>query len=278
MKSDPWLQGVIDLHVHASPDIRPRLLDCIEAATLAKEAGMRAIVLKNHVIPTVDQAALASQVVRGIDVFGGIVLNREVGGFNTHAVRAAFTLGAKIVWMPTTSSVLDSQAEGRRKGLSIVADGRSLDLIPEVEEILDLIAENNGILATGHLGAQETELLLEASVRKGIKKFLVNHPEEKSLGISLELRKRLVEGGAFLEYCFNYCTPRKMQLSIKEYAEVIRATGPDRLVLATDLGQLDNFSPIEGFRVFIRSLLSLGIPEGWIRRMTVDNPAYLLYG
>ena len=42
------LDGVIDIHAHADPDSLPRRIDAIDLAKLAKERGMRGMVLKNH--------------------------------------------------------------------------------------------------------------------------------------------------------------------------------------------------------------------------------------
>ena len=68
------LDGMIDLHVHTAPDTGPRLMDDVEAARAARDAGMRAIVLKNHEFQTAARAELASRAVPGIEVFGGIAL------------------------------------------------------------------------------------------------------------------------------------------------------------------------------------------------------------
>src|SRR5688572_9757772 len=76
------LAGAIDIHVHSSPDDRPRSLDAIEAATLARSRGMRAVVLKNHYESTAGLAYVVRKVVPGIEVFGGIDLNLTVGGIN----------------------------------------------------------------------------------------------------------------------------------------------------------------------------------------------------
>src|SRR5688500_3951630 len=77
--------GAIDLHVHANPDVFGRSLDDIDVARLAKAKGMRGIVLKNHVSETASRAALVMKVVPGLEVFGGIVLNKAVGGVNPDA-------------------------------------------------------------------------------------------------------------------------------------------------------------------------------------------------
>ena len=76
---DISLEGVVDLHVHAGPDSRPRSVSDLEAARGAKDAGMRAILLKNHFTMTADRAALAMEQVENLEIFGGVVLNRAVG-------------------------------------------------------------------------------------------------------------------------------------------------------------------------------------------------------
>src|SRR5919106_4006491 len=70
--------GVIDMHVHSHPDVFGRNMDDIDVAQLAKSKGMRGILLKNHVSETASRAALVMKVVPGIEVFGGIVLNKAV--------------------------------------------------------------------------------------------------------------------------------------------------------------------------------------------------------
>ncbi|WP_243014991.1 DUF6282 family protein, partial [Brevibacillus borstelensis] len=74
------LKGAIDIHVHSSPSIFPRSVNDLELAEQAKQAGMRAIVLKAHEESTVSRAKLVSKVVEGIEVYGSLVLNEYVGG------------------------------------------------------------------------------------------------------------------------------------------------------------------------------------------------------
>src|SRR3954454_15682782 len=80
------LAGVVDIHVHADPDSRPRSIDAIDLARIAKERGMRALVLKSHYEPTASMAYLVRKAVPGIEIFGGIDLNRSVGGLNPEAI------------------------------------------------------------------------------------------------------------------------------------------------------------------------------------------------
>ena len=99
--------GVIDFHVHSHPDVFGRNMDDIDIAQLAKARGMRGIVLKNHVSETASRAALVTKVVPGVEVFGGIVLNKAVGGVNPDAVEwmhRVYGGRGKVVWLPTFES------------------------------------------------------------------------------------------------------------------------------------------------------------------------------
>jgi hypothetical protein len=98
------LRAVIDLHIHAHPDSMPRSIDAVELARIADSLGIQAIVLKSHYEPTASLAWVVQKIVPGISVFGGIALNRTVGGINPEAVermtRMKGGLG-RMVWMPT---------------------------------------------------------------------------------------------------------------------------------------------------------------------------------
>jgi hypothetical protein len=72
----------------------------IDLALAAKQQGMRAILIKNHVVITADRAEIASAQA-DFPVFGAIALNLTVGGLNLEAVEVALKMGAKEVWMPT---------------------------------------------------------------------------------------------------------------------------------------------------------------------------------
>ncbi|MCK5553080.1 MAG: hypothetical protein KAJ09_08045, partial [Deltaproteobacteria bacterium] len=56
----------------------------------------------------------------------------------------------------------------------------------------------------------------------------------------------------------------------------IKRVGPESTILATDLGQVDNPSPIDGLRMFLDRLLQSGIPEKDLEVMVKKNPKHLL--
>ena len=55
------LSGGIDMHVHTAPDRIERWGTDPELARAATDAGMEAIVVKSHVVPTMDRAAVANE-------------------------------------------------------------------------------------------------------------------------------------------------------------------------------------------------------------------------
>ena len=52
--------------------------------------------------------------------------------------------------------------------------------------------------------------------------------------------------------------------------------GPERCILASDLGQADNPLPVDGLRSFLEGMQKHGFSALEIRRMAADNPALLL--
>src|ERR1051325_6329137 len=107
----PSLAGVIDIHAHVAPETSmlnfKRAWDAVEAAQIARIYGMRGIVLKEHNTETASWAYLVSQMVPGVEVYGGIVLNKAVGGINPVAVESmALTRGrlGRVVYMPTVDA------------------------------------------------------------------------------------------------------------------------------------------------------------------------------
>jgi len=147
--------GVIDMHVHPDPDVFGRSLTDNELATIARRKGMRGIVIKNHVVTTSDRAALVMQQVPGIEVWGGIVLNKSVGGVNPAAVEWMHRMSGgrgKVVWLPTFDSNMHIKTlvDKNQSGIVVATNGQ---VTPELEQVLKIIAREDLILATGHISA-----------------------------------------------------------------------------------------------------------------------------
>ncbi len=292
------LSGAIDLHIHASFENPPRRQNMVEVARDAAAAGMRAVVFKSKDTCTVDGARLAGSLVEGIGVYGGVTLDGAVGGLNPLAVHSALERGGKIVWMPSFDSawtISQAAAEGAKSGarayqkmldparrvagISIFQGGlEGAALLPEVREIIAMVAAKGAILDTSHLSVRESLVLVREAKKSGLERVLVTHVNSELIGASIGQQKALVAEGAFLMYAFAPCLPSPFRDAqpIRTVVEMIRQVGPERCVLATDLGRINYPSPVEGMRTFLAILLLAGIPEKDIERMVKLNPAYLL--
>lgn len=107
------LEGAIDLHVHANPDLYARPFDEIEIAQKARGAGYRGVLFKSHHTTNADRAYILNKLVDGVRVFGNITLNQTVGGINPQAVYAAAKLGVTEVKMPTVHAAHHIRIMGR---------------------------------------------------------------------------------------------------------------------------------------------------------------------
>src|SRR5215467_13451841 len=137
------LTGVIDIHVHADPDSIPRSIDAIDLARLAKQRGMRALVLKNHYESTASLAYIVRKEVPGIEIFGGIDLNLTVGGINPAAVeRMTMVKGGwgRVIWMRTFDA--ENQVRFSKENRPFVSVARGGHLLPEVQQVIALAAKH----------------------------------------------------------------------------------------------------------------------------------------
>jgi hypothetical protein len=262
----------------------------VEAAEGAKNMGLKAVVLKEHHGYTSDRMYFVRKLVSGIDVYGGVVLNNAVGGINPFAVEAAINLGAKIVWFPTLSAknhldqmggpAFGSSMQQKSKKKMVEKPITVLDekghLLPEVYDVIDLIAADDLMLATGHLSIPEVRPLIRAAKERGVKRLYLNHPEYIING-TIEEQKELAQMGVFIEHLAIFMYPMwPTKAGIDGIVQMIKSVGPERTVLATDLGQVHNPPPWEGLRMFIQVLLEKGIPKEHLKMMVQDNPFYLL--
>ena len=270
-QGDATLAGVIDFRTHSGPDSRPRSVTDIEIAQLAKRAGMRGLVFKNHYTMTADRAAIAMQVVDGIELFGGVALNRAVGGLNPEAVRqmTQFAGGrGKVVWLPTfDAEYWVTRGSSNGPFVSVVTDGQPA---PELAEIFQIIADNDLVLAMGHSSPEEVLLLLPEASRQGVRNILITHVLEQNP--SQTQIQRMVDHGVVMELVY----PGVRRFTIEDYVKVIRTIGARHFLISSDLGQYLNPLHTDGLRDFITALREQGISENDIDLMARVNPARLL--
>jgi len=280
--------GVIDMHVHSHPDVFGRSMDDIDVATLAKAKGMRGIVLKNHVVTTADRAALVMKVVPGIEVWGGIVLNKAVGGINPAAVEWMHRMyggRGKIVWLPTFDSDkhVKTLVNKDASGLVVAPNG---EVTPELEEVLKIIARENLVLATGHVHAEEVLAVTKKAKELGVKNILVTHGLTNIPGMTMEQAKEAAANVAMIEICYlqfltgpnaSYAWMKHWsEVSGRHVAEAVKQIGAKNIVLSTDLGQQGMMTHPDGIENMIAAVRAAGVSDADIDLMLRSNPAQLL--
>jgi hypothetical protein len=271
------LTGVIDIHVHSDPDSVPRSIDAIDLARLAKSRGMRALVLKNHYESTASLAYVVRKEVPGIEIFGGIDLNRTVGGVNPAAVeRMTMMKGGwgRVVWMPTFDA--ENQVRYSKEDRPFIRVSRNGELLPEVRDVIALIAKHHLVLATGHSSADEALLLVREARRQGVEHIVVTHAMLAPVLMTIPQMKEAAGLGAYIEFVYNALIGPNKSFTMQQYASAIRAVGINSSILSSDLGQAGNPLHPDGLAVFFAGLKQQGFTNGEIGRMSKTNPAKML--
>jgi len=290
-EADSLLVGAVDLHQHPGPSPFPRRMSILDAARDAAGAGFRAIVAKSHHHSMVtDILALRSAGLAElpIDVFGGIALNRTVGGLNPYAVELALRMGGRMVWFPTLSSAAHVQhhehhdtgfptsvVELRDQEILSILDENGA-VLPEVRDILSVIAAEEAVLTCGHLGVTESQALIDAALEAGIQRIVVNHPCFV-VGASVEQAAAWARQGVHIEHCaVMYFGIPERRRDLGELLTFIKAVGTSRTVISSDSGQKANPLPVTLYRRAVRALLDAGLSEPEIRSMVGSNAAQIL--
>lgn len=275
------MQGIIDMHIHAAPDVRARKLDDLELMEASVQRGVRAIVLKSHNVPTADRAYLVNRVAAEkypdvkFTAFGGLCLNRPVGGLNPDAVETSLKLGAKVIWLPTNTAENHYRKNGKdpSKGVVVTRDGKAVD---ELQDIFALVKQYNAVLATGHIGAEECFPVVEAARAAGVEKIVITHPEFWVVGMTPEQQADIVRKyDVLLESVYAQPVNGSYKINIPDNIAAMKAIGPERFVISTDSGQTVNPYWYESYTTYFKAVSEVFTSEQ-VRRMTHDNPAWLL--
>jgi hypothetical protein len=277
MAQDNPLKGVIDIHVHCAPDSMPRKIDAIDLARIAKERGMRGLVFKNHYEPTASLAYLVHKEVPGIEVFGGVDLNLSVGGMNPEAVEhmAATTGGyGRFVWMSTFDS--EAQVRYSKQNRPFVRISRNGELLPEVKQVIAVIAKDHLIMATGHPSAEEALMMIREARRQGVQKIVVTHAMIAPIHMTDAQMLEAAKMGAYIEFVYNGLIGSYKEFTFADYARAIRYVGVEHCILSSDMGQPANPIHPDGLLAFFKGLREQGFTEAEIARMSQEAPAHLL--
>ena len=151
-------------------------------------------------------------------------------------------------------------------------------LTAAAKAVIDIVADYDAVLATGHLSEAEIRAVVdyalgrghghlsEAEIRavvdyalgRGHGRIVVTHPEMQCPNLSIDTQIELARAGCLMEYCAVNCMPMFQSVTSDQMKEAIDAVGPENAVIATDSGQ--PFSPKlpDMFRSFAQVLYEKG--------------------
>jgi hypothetical protein len=271
------LNGAIDFHAHTGPDSMPRAVDSIDLARLAKAEGMRAIVIKNHYVPTASDAYLVRKIVPGIEVFGGIDLNLTVGGMNPAAVENMAKITGhygRIVWITSFDSC--AQVRAAKENRPCAAVSRDGKLLPETMRVIDVIAKYNLVMETGHNTPEECLMMIRYAKQVGVKHIVVTHAMMAPIHMSIPQMEEAASMGAYIEFVYNGLVGGYKEFEFADYARAIKAVGAEHCILGSDMGQITNPVHTEALKIYYAGLLKAGITQNELDLMSRRNPATLL--
>lgn len=215
--------------------------------------------------------------------------NRHNDGLNPHAVEVALELGAKVVWFPTIHSAchlrhfgaptytsLPTKLQSNRPVRPLTLFNDQGKIVPEVYEIVDLVAQKDAVLATGHLDSREAQALARTALERGVQRVLVTHPDFCTIRMPLEEQKQLCRLGAFVEKTALSHRPEWEGLPYDHFVAHLHALDPSRVVLTSDFGQLASGPPYPSFLEFLTGLLAAGVRESVLERVIRHTPQELL--
>jgi len=275
----PHLAGAIDVHVHADPcSLIPRAQSYTEVAIECANAGMRAVVRKDHSYSTVGEAVAiqrhvdhlveSGRLANRIEVYGGIPTRF---GRGPELVRDALRTGMlKEIWMNPVG------------GVPLVESTR---VYPEVLDLIKLAAErgiglnlgppNHSLAYAGIDDYDGLAPLVDAVAKIGCVACL-DHPLSS---YDVDEIDRLTPPGV---YAGLFCFPSLPSIikgplaDPQETLDLVRRIGAGRCIVASDVGTMLEPSTMESLRLMIRFLLGLGLPGPAVDQMLKVNPAKLI--
>ena len=108
-------------------------------------------------------------------------------------------------------------------------------------------------------------------------RLLLTHPQSGSVGATIDEQRTVVKHGGTIEHAFVGSMPMHQRTDPKRIVDAINAVGPEQCVMGSDAIEGWNPPAPELLRMFIGSMLALGLSEGAVHQMTHENPEHLFH-
>ena len=286
------IQGAIDMHVHANPDIslkHRQTKSNDEVIETCMKAGMKGLVLKTHGWPCLGLAHELNQKYENFTVYPSVSLNRVAGGPYPWVVEMAIQMGAKVIWLPTWSAKSDMAHTGfgtiakeylpltkeldEDKYYYLLEDNGQLK--KDIKTIIEMCAKNKIVICTGHISQKESIEVAKYANQIGYHKLVLTHPCSECSYNSFEQIQEFASYGHFVEFCTLNLAPLHHSLEIMDIKKIIENIGAEHCILSTD--HFFDWTPSipDSFYEVLGCLLDVGVKYDDLKTM-MNNPHRLL--
>lgn len=164
----------------------------------------------------------------------------------------------------------------REKGIAgepvrVVVDGV---VTHAARQCMEVIAEYDMILATGHIAPEEMLPVVKAAREAKVNRVIITHPEFPATYLDQDQQRALGKYDVMFERCFTQPYTKKVEW--ETVYDNIRKIGPSSTILSTDLGQSTAPWVEEGLGIFIGNLLDNGFTPAEIETMSHQNAGEIL--
>lgn len=271
------LKGALDLHFHMDP-WTPGASNgqaSIAEVRVARSRGMRGLVIKDHNAPTAPLAYHLRQEMPGLELYGGFVMNLPNGGINPAGVEFMATQikgePGRIVWMPAGDGEKEVR-ESKNPNRPFVAVSRNGELLPEVKQVIAIIAKHGLVLASGHIAPEEALMVFREAKRQGVQHMIATHAFDLAGKMTVEQMQEAAKLGAFIEFDFRNTLEGGR-------IDAIRRVGPQFCFLSefwTKVSAPKEYGGLEGVGAFAETMRARGFTDGELDLLFRENPVKAL--
>jgi hypothetical protein len=210
-----------------------------------------------------------------LELYGGFVLNLPNGGVNPAGVEFMATKikgePGRIVWMPAGDTAKEVRASKTPDG-PFVAVSRDGELLPEVKQVIAIIAKHGLVIASGHILPEEALMVFREAKRQGVQHMIATHAFDLAGKMTIEQMQEAAKLGAFIEFDFrNTLEDGRM--------DAIRKVGPEFCFLSefwTKVSAPKEYGGLDGVGAFAEKMRAQGFTDRELDLMFKENPAKAL--
>ena len=130
------------------------------------------------------------------------------------------------------------------------------------------------VLGVGHQSTRERIMVVREAVKLGVQRIEITHVQFPLVWTTPEQCKMFADLGAYIGV---YAMEIGVDYSWDDVMAIYKAVGPERIVLASDSGHIENPYAVDATRRLILGFLLRGVPDKDVKLMCQTNAYNLLH-